>query len=511
MNTFTRTADAATAAHRFGLGEADLNSVGTDPQAWLLAQIGPADLAADDLADTAAALALIETVNRERRTRRAAAPPAPSMTVPMAAVASTDMADMAAMSTTQPNPAAAWRNAVRTDNERALRESVRDHLRAHLQTAATSRRPFSERLALFWANHFTVSMAKGSVRGLVGPFERDAIRPHIAGSFETLLKAAVTHPAMLRYLDNQQSAGPDSRVVQRLAQRARRAGAADSSNPRPPRITGLNENLAREVLELHTLGVAEPVYTQSDVTAFAAVLTGWRGATDALVMRGFNSVTAGPSAFDVNWHQPGDKTVLGRTIPEGSAGLDAVLHRVALHPATARHIATKLARHFVADKPPPALVAKLAARFQSSNGDLAAVYRALIEAPEAWDPQPQKLKTPQELIISTARLLQIGDVAFKRMPDGGAAQLGQRLQVAPSPAGWPDRAEEWLGPDAVWKRVEWATRVADLAARGVDARALAPQSLGPRLQEATEQQIQRAADGSQALALLLLSPEFQRR
>ncbi|MEO5735726.1 MAG: DUF1800 domain-containing protein [Rubrivivax sp.] len=522
MDTSTRSADhgadAATAAHRFGLGEASLDTVTPDPRAWLLAQIGPADAPADDLAGTAEALALIETVNRERRAQRAAPPPptaitaaATSATAPPSRVAMTAAAEPAATDDARgerkPN-----------DLERALRESVRDHLRAHLQTAATSRRPFSERLVLFWSNHFTVSMAKGSVRGLVGPFERDAIRPHIAGSFETLLKAAVTHPAMLRYLDNQQSAGPDSRVVQRLAQRARGTSTngadgingingTNGGNNRPPRITGLNENLAREVLELHTLGVAEQDYTQADVTAFAAVLTGWRGATDAATMA--RGATA--SAFDPNWHQPGSKTVLGRSIPEGPHGLDAVLHTLALHPATARHIATKLARHFVADDPPPTLVARLAARFQSSGGDLAAVYCALIDSSEAWDPQPRKLKTPEELIISSARLLQVGDSAFKRIPDGGAAQLGQRLQLAPSPAGWPDRAEEWLGPDAVWKRVEWATRVADRAARGVDARALALQSLGPRLQETTARQIERAADGPQALALLLLAPEFQRR
>ncbi len=491
-------ADAATAAHRFGLAESSLSVVSPDPRGWLMAQIGPADRPADGLAGTTEALALIDSVNRERRARRAAEPAATttrSMTTAAAALDGMAMATPAAATT------AVERDRDPSGSERALRDSVRDHLRAHLQTAVQTTRPFTERLALFWTNHFTVSIAKGSVRGLAGPFEREAIRPHIAGSFQSLLKAAVTHPAMLRYLDNEASAGPDSRLAQRVAQRARHGGDIGNSSTRPQRIVGLNENLAREVLELHTLGVSPPVYTQADVTAFAAVLTGWRG-------RGGNVDAAG---FDPASHQPGPKRVLGLNVPEGPQGLDVMLQALALHPATAKHIATKLARHFVADDPPPALVARLAARYRSTDGDLGAVYRTLVEAPEAWDPQPLKLKTPEEFVISSARLLQTADKVFLRMPDGGAAQLGQRLQGAPSPAGWPDRAEEWLGPDAVWKRVEWATRVADRAGRDIDARQLAQASLGPRLQEATARQIERAADGPQALALLLLAPEFQKR
>ena len=184
---------------------------------------------------------------------------------------------------------------------------------------------------------------------------------------------------------------------------------------------------------------------------------------------------------------------------------------LALHPSTARFIAVKLARHFVADDPPPALVARLAASWQRSSGDLPTVYRTLIEAPEAWAPQAAKLKSPEEFVISSARLLKLGEQAFARQPDGAINQLGQRVQAAPSPAGWPDRAEEWLGPDAVWKRVEWATRLADRVGRQTDARALAQASLGPLAGAATLQQIERAADGPQALALLLLAPEFQRR
>jgi uncharacterized protein (DUF1800 family) len=218
-----------------------------------------------------------------------------------------------------------------------------------------------------------------------------------------------------------------------------------------------------------------------------------------------------PVRFEATWHEPGSKTILGQRYPEGPDALPAVLHALARHPSTARFIATKLARHFLADDPPAALVARLEASFMASGGHLPQLYRTLVESPEAWAPQPAKLKTPEEFVVSSARLLQLGERAFERAPDGGITALGQRVQAAPSPAGWPDRAEEWLGPDAVWKRVEWATRVARLVGRQVDARQLARDSLGVLLQDGTAQQLERAADGPQALALLLLSPEFQRR
>jgi uncharacterized protein (DUF1800 family) len=238
------------------------------------------------------------------------------------------------------------------------------------------------------------------------------------------------------------------------------------------------------------------------------VLTGWRVPFAQLMAQGN---AQNPVRFDATWHQPGPKTVLGRHYPEGPEALDLVLRDLALHPSTARFVSAKLARHFVADDPPPALVARLEASFRSSGGDLAALHRTLVMSPEAWAPQPAKLKTPEEFVISSVRLLQLGEQAFARQADASIGQLGQRVQAAPSPAGWPDRAEEWLGPDAMWKRVEWATRVADRLGRNADARAIARASLGPLLQDDTLRQIDRAADGPQALALLLMSPEFQRR
>ena len=481
---------AALAAHRFGLGEASLATVGADPVAWLTAQIG----AAEPQRGTGLASG-VEGVKRYAEFLR-------TLRQPQGVQA------MQAMQTE--GAATAPARPLEQQFGEHFRTIVQADVRARLATAALSTQPFNERLALFWANHFTVSMAKGSARGVVGAFEREAIRPHSGGNFETLLKAVVHHAGMLRYLDNDNSAGPDSVVVRRQARRPRAEGEAG------PRLTGLNENLAREVLELHTLGVSGGGaayggwggYTQADVTEFARVLTGWRVPLLALA-----DAPAGsdPVRFEAAWHQPGPKTVLSQRYAEGPAALDAVLHDLALHPSTANFIATKLARHFVADDPPPALVARLADNFRSSGGDLPALYRTLLQAPEAWAPQPAKLKTPEEFVLSTVRVLKLGEQAFARQPDGAIGQLGQRVQAAPSPAGWPDRAEEWLGPDAVWKRVEWATRVADRVGRQIDARALAAASLGPLLQDNTARQIERAADGPQALALLLMSPEFQRR
>lgn len=456
--------NAAIAAHRFGLGEPDLAVVGSDAQGWLLAQIGAADPQRGDALPTAA-----EGLRRHDAYLR----------------------HLRAVATAASAPVKPFEQQF-ADH---FRELVQADMSARLGTAATTQRPFSERLALFWANHFTVSMAKGAARGLVGSFEREAIRPHIAGHFDQLLSASTQHAAMLRYLDNALSAGPHSRIVARLARQQRDDGVT-------PRITGLNENLAREVLELHTLGV-DGGYTQSDVTAFAAVLTGWRAPR---LPRGEEA-----SFFDATWHEPGPKTVLGKRYGEGPQALIDLLRDLTRHPSTARFIAFKLARHFVADDPPATLVDRLARSFADSDGHLPTVYAELVRAPEAWQPQATKLKTPEELVISSARVLRIGDALQVRGRDGGSGLMGQRVQASPSPAGWPDRAEEWLGPDAVWKRLEWATRVGDRLGRQADARALAGRSLGPRLSETSRVQIERAADGPQALALLLMAPEFQRR
>ena len=386
---------AAIAAHRFGLGEADAEStLRGDPRGWLTAQIGPADVqrssGTQPLPSAAEGLRRhLEFVQQRRQRREASAAPA--------------------MGATEPR-------SIEQQFGEHFRQLVQADTRARLSTAALTARPFTERLALFWANHFTVSMAKASVRGLVGAFEREAIRPHIGGRFEDLLRAAVVHPAMLRYLDNDQSAGPHSQVVQRLAQRARRVNDGQS-----PRVTGLNENLAREVLELHTLGAAAArngTYTQADVTAFAAVLTGWRlpiaayadssrGAQlgPAIAAAGADS----PTRFEPAWHEPGDKTVLGRRYREGPRRPGPGAARPGAAPghgrirraSSWRGISWPMSRQ-------PALVERMVQAWRATEGDLPSVYRSLLDAPEAWLPSAAKLKSPEELVLSCVRVLRLG-------------------------------------------------------------------------------------------------------
>lgn len=461
---------AAIAAHRFGLGEPKLDAVGSDAAAWLKSQIGPAD--------------------------KPAGGPFPSTVEALAAYTEQKVPLSKLLDTGKPGAAQA--------PAFELRDIVNEDLESRLDTAIATRRPFAERLVLFWANHFSVSINKGTVRGLAGALEREAVRPHIAGKFETLLRAGSMHAAMLRYLDNNNSSGPNSPTVRRLAQK--KAGEKQRK-----RGTGLNENLAREIMELHSLGVAGGGgaygpwggYTQADVTAFAAVLTGWRAYDPPRGDEG--------TVFEPQTHEPGPKTIMGKSYPEGPQALDMVIRDLAHHPSTARFIATKLARHFTADEPPVSLVNKLAATFSQTGGDLAAVYRTLVDAPESWEPGQRKLKTPEEFAITSMRVLGTNERNLAKGKDSLLGNLGQRPHTAPSPAGWPDKADEWLGPDAIWKRVEWALRLAERLGDRVDARALARDSLGPLLNDNTAQQIERAADGPQALVLMLMSPEFQRR
>ena len=504
--------NVALAAHRFGLGETDLSVVGTDARAWLIRQIGPADpQQGQALATSLEALRNRPDVLRRGQKEGMQAPDADEL-----ARRAGERADMhkaysgARKGGDAPKLARAEAKEVENDISAA-------DVHARLLAATFTQRPFAERLALFWANHFTVSEISAKPRGLVGAFEREAIRPNIAGRFAQMLRASTLHPAMLRYLDNQNSIGPNSAAGRAGEKRAAKVKVKDNGKVKEDgkafkkKAQGLNENLAREVLELHTLGAESsrhPLspaqgYTQADVTELAKILTGW--ATAEL------PTDTEPTIFNPREHEPGPKTVLGKTYPEGPKALDLVLADLARHDATARFLATKLARHFVADEPPPALVDRLVAAYQRSDGDLPTLYRELVQSNEAWQPRPAKLKTPEEFAISAARLLRLDKRWVDKQRDGGIGQMGQRLLRAPSPAGWSDRAEDWLGPEALWKRVEWATRLGERFGGNLDARTLARNSLGPLLSEETAQQLARAADGAQALTLLLMAPEFQRR
>ncbi len=373
---------------------------------------------------------------------------------------------------------------------------------ARASAAILTPAPFVERLVYFWSNHFAVSADKLTVIGLAGLMEFEAIRPHVLGKFGDMLNAVERHPAMLLYLDQAQSVGPDSMI----GSRAGRFGGGQ-------RKIGLNENLAREIMELHTLG-ARTGYSQADVTEFARAMTGW---TVAGIARGpgarFVDAAGQPGdfVFAERLHQPGSRTIMGKVYSAGGeAQAQAVLNDLAVHPATATHITTKLARHFAGDTPPPALVARMQAAYLNSGGNLPSVYRVLIDSPETWVPAPAKFKTPWEWTVSAYRAMGAKTVQPQVMT-GLLTQLGQPTWRPGSPAGYDDIAASWAGPDAVMRRVEAAERFAERAGQTIDARTLAPKLFPAAVTPATAQALTRAESPAQALALLLVAPEFMRR
>ncbi len=386
------------------------------------------------------------------------------------------------------------RSGIREAYLRRARDDYVNAVGARANSALRTSASFAERLVHFWSNHFAVSVDKLLVIGLAGVFERDAIRPNILGRFEDLLLAVVRHPAMLLYLDQAQSIGPTSPAGRR---------------PRPSagqqRRRGLNENLAREILELHTLGVRSD-YSQDDVTEFARALTGWTLPGD----ESSNDASAS-FRFVSALHEPGVRLVRGRRYADsGEQQARDILHDLAIAPATARHIADKLARHFVADDPPPRMVQRLANTFERTGGDLPSVYRELVASPEAWQPAPAKFKTPWEWAISSLRALGRQEVTPSQATNL-MKQLGQPVWRPGSPAGYDDVAATWAAPDALLRRVEASQRLARQSVDAIDARALAPQVLPGALSEATANAIAGAESGATALALLLVSPEFMRR
>ncbi len=394
------------------------------------------------------------------------------------------------------------------DALKQTRKFVRDESRAHYlalvgaraNAALATPAPFVERMVHFWANHFAVSADKLTVIGMAGLLEAEAIRPHVLGTFENMLIAVEQHPAMLLYLDQAASIGPESSVGARVAARG-------------VRKIGLNENLAREIMELHTLGVRTG-YGQSDVTEFARALTGW---TVAGLGRGplarFAGADGAPGdfAFAAPLHQPGTRTIMGRTYAEGGvAQARAVLHDLATNPATAKHIATKLARHFAGDAPPQALVDRLAASFQTTGGDLPSLYRVLIAAPELWQAAPGKFKSPWDWSISALRAVGTTTVEGQAVA-GLQTQLGQPVWRPGSPAGYDDNDASWAGPDALMRRVEAASRIATRAGNAIDVRKTAAQVLPDGGNAETLAALARAESPVEGLALMLVAPQFMRR
>ena len=420
---------------------------------------------------------------------------------------------------------------------------------AQMQAALVTRAVVSdaqleERLAAFWFNHFNVFSQKGAVRWMVPAYEREAIRPHVLGRFRDLVLATARHPAMLFYLDNWVSTRPDLVIP-----RGRNSPAATA--PRPAgRALGLNENYARELMELHTLGV-DGGYTQQDVTEVARCFTGWT--IDQPRMNG-------TYLFRPRAHDPGAKRVLGQVIPSGGGERDGerVIDILVRHPATARFIATKLARHFVQDDPPAALVERMAATFQKTDGDIRAVMTTLITSPEFWSREAYraKIKTPFEVVTSAVRALdgRLATAAGRGAAAGGGAELarevgrlGQPLYEAQPPTGYPDRAESWVNTGALLGRMNFALSLAHNRVRGVpvpldalvsgadrsepaqvldrlltvvlhgaataNTRAvLAAQLESPEITRTTaDDRVTRDTDVAKLAALVLGSPEFQRR
>jgi uncharacterized protein (DUF1800 family) len=463
---------AVIATNRFGLGArpGDLDIVDRGPEAWLLDQLqGPSRTPKHirKLPHSSTVLVDVQELRREERQRKKNA--------------DNDMADM--------DPVEKY--------GKVARGHFMDQVAARYRTAAGSDYPFYERLVHFWSNHFAISIDKQPLPTITGLFENEAIRPNVAGKFVDMLLAVEQHPAMIFYLDNQRSIGPNSKMAKRANRRNRQ------------RNVGLNENLAREILELHTLGV-DGGYTQKDVTTFAKVITGWSigGANE-----GGRYAEGEPGKFEFreSIHEPGKKTILGKRYAQsGVAQGEAVLRDLAAHPSTAKFLATKLARHFVADEPPAGIVDELAAVYLDSGGDLGVVYRTLIQADDPWREVHTKFKTPHEFVISTFR-------AFDHMPrDARFVVQALDMMAQPpfkpgSPEGWPDTAEQWGGADGLYKRIEWCNNVARVVGSKARPAQLGDAVLGPALHAETRKSIARAESGVQGLTLLLASPEFQRR
>ena len=374
---------------------------------------------------------------------------------------------------------------------RALFKGIRQRSRTEFDgafaTAAQSTTPFIERLTWFWANHFTVS-AKGKPRVLpfAVSFVADAIRPHVLGRFADMLIAVEQHPAMLIYLNNALSVGPGSRAGRN-------------------RKRGLNENLAREILELHTVGVGSG-YSQRDVIELARLITGW-----TVPIGRKQSDASQPFLFAANRHDPGPKSILNARYGDGLAEGERALRDLAIRPETAQFLARKLARHFIADNPPAAAVAHIAKRYSDSAGDLARTSQALIEiAADRPEWMAPKYRQPMDYIAAAVRALG-PEILRARQTLPSLTQFGQAPLMAGSPAGYPDKTSDWASPDAVMRRLEWSIFAAKRARISLTPEALAEAIFGAGLSAESRFAVAGAESPRQALTLLLVSPNFMWR
>ena len=473
--------NAALALHRFGLGPRDgsIAAIASDPRGALLAELERPGIGRIDdpqlLTSAQASRAGFEA-RAARRAQQIVAERERKEAERLAGNGQTmrdETAQGADRAKSAPPPAV---EGTPTERQIILKE-----IKAKLDAALAAEIGFAERLAWFWSNHFCVSAQR--VPNMAGGFEREAIRPHILGRYADMLLAVEGHPAMLVYLDNFISIGPNSV-----------AGIN--------RTRGLNENLAREILELHTLGVRTG-YSQDDVLRFAKVLTGW-----TLISVNDNPEHGAEFIFNSRLHEPGPQQIMDKTYADtGVEQGRAVLRDLARHPATATHVATKLARHFVAEEPSPALVERLDRIFRDTEGDLKEVAKGLVTAPEAWAPPQAKLKRPSEWVVAMIRASGLrGDPErFAR----GQAFLGEPMWRPPSPKGFADDEGAWI--DSMGQRLDIANNFAERVAERVDPNGVIETALGPLASAATRQAVARAESRQQGLTLAFMSPEFQRR
>lgn len=352
-----------------------------------------------------------------------------------------------------------------------------------------------ERLVGFWADHFTAIGKTSILPVAMSTYIEEAIRPNITGTFADMLIATTTHPLMLHFLDQNFSVGPNSITVKKKKKK---------------RLQGLNENLAREVMELHTLGVDGP-YSQDDVRQLAELFTGMT----------FNGKTG--FMFRRDYAEPGPETVMGRTYGGNPASLDPVLESLrdlAVHPVTARHIAWKLAVHFVADMPDPDLVDHVTARYEATGGDLMAVYAALLEHPAAWDATLHNVKPPADFVASTVRALAVDQMFLSELPEKKIRRwlmrpqtlMGQPYQLPGGPDGWPEEDDEWITPPALSARMRWAFAAPQALRPDLpDPRVFVDQALGPYADKTVRFAADAAESKPDAIGLILSSPAFQRR
>jgi uncharacterized protein (DUF1800 family) len=390
--------------------------------------------------------------------------------------------------------ALAYRAAKKAEDEAAVKETQRavDALalrgaKAIFARAIGSDDPLRERLVAFWADHFTVAPRNRTERALPSILVDEAIRPHVTGRFADMLKAVTTHPAMLIYLNQEASLGPSSPKGKRQKK-------------------GLNENLARELIELHTLGVGAG-YSQADVRELAELLTG---------------LTVSPKdgfVFDKKRAEPGAETVLGVTYSgDGAAPVLQALDDLAAQPETAAHLARKLAAHFVTDDPDEGLMADLAARFRDTGGDLAEVAQALVAHPMAAT--GVKVRQPFDFLVASLRALGVGPEfilgleprPFRRLILDPLQTMGQPFQQAPGPDGWPEREADWITPQGLAARIDWAMQAPERLVRPLpDPRVFLTTALGTRAGEKLTWAVDAAESARDGVGVVLASPEFNRR